>query len=549
MSPRETLLGDWPLTRLGLRTLMMHESTFGFILLTAIVGFAVLAKRFELPYPIAFVIGGSLLTLFPNLPQVQLNPDWVFLLILPPLLFAGGWYTDWKVFRENLRPIGLLAIGLVLFTTVAVAAVAHYLAPSLGWAAAFALGAIVSPPDAVAAGSVFERFSIPRRILAILDGEGLVNDATALVVYRFAIAAALTGTFSLAHASVAFVIVSLSGIALGLAFGAGFVLLLKTLRRFELSDSMLNSVLSLIVPYAIYLFTDSIQINGVGPSAVLATVAAGVFVSRQSSKIFDPDSRLVANSVWQMLIFLLNGLVFIAIGLQLRQILHDPAFVTRELWIGIAVSLVVIVVRVIWVYPATYLPRIFSPSLREREGVPPWNYVFVIAWSGMRGIVSLAAALALPYAFPGRNLIIFITFCVIVATLVFQGLSLIPLLKWLRIDSGEDLQKREIEVRVAALRAALVRLRELEPFESVEEWEVEGRLVGEYEYRIAHLTGHIDGAESGRALGVAIDHRLQQEALDAERREVERMRTAAEIPDEVYRKIEYDLDLANARLS
>ncbi len=527
----------------------MHGSTLVFILLTAIVGFAVLAKRFSVPYPIAFVLGGSLLTLFPSLPNIRLSPDWVFLIILPPLLFAGGWYTDWKVFRENLRPIGLLSIGLVLFTTVAVAAVAHWLSPSLGWAAAFALGAIVSPPDAVAAGSVFERFSIPRRILAILDGEGLVNDATALVVYRFAIAAALTGTFSIGNASLAFVFVSVSGVALGLAFGAGYVALLKILRRFELSDYMLDSVLSLLVPYAVYLFTDSIQLNGVGPSAVLATVTAGIFVSRQSSKVFGPDSRLVANSVWTLLIFLLNGLVFVAIGLQLRDILHDPTFAARELWIGIAVSVAVIVVRVVWVYPATYLPRLFSARLRQREGVPPWNYVFVIAWSGMRGIVSLAAALALPYAFPGRNLIIFITFCVIVATLVFQGLSLIPLLKWLRIDSGEDIEKREIEVRVGALRAALKRLRELEPFESVEEWEVEGRIVGEYEYRIAHLTGHIEGGQGGLAGGVAIDHRLQQEALEAERREVERMRADGEIPDEVYRKIEYDLDLANARLS
>jgi Na+/H+ antiporter len=528
----------------------MHESTLAFILLAAIVAFALLAKRFSVPYPIAFVIGGSLLTLFPNLPQIRINPDWVFLIILPPLLFAGGWYTDWKIFRENLRPIGLLAIGLVLFTTVAVAVVAHWLAPNrLSWAAAFALGAIVSPPDAVAAGAVFERFSIPRRILAILDGEGLVNDATALVVYRFAIAATLAGTFSIVNAGVAFVFVSLSGVALGLAFGAAFIALLKTLRRFELSDSLLDGVISLLVPYAVYLFSDSIQINGVGPSAVLATVTAGVFVSRYSSKIFGPDSRLVANSVWAMLIFLLNGLVFVAIGLELRDILHDPAFAARELWIGIGVSVAVIAVRVIWVYPATYLPRIFSARLRKREGVPPWNYVFVIAWSGMRGIVSLAAALALPYAFPGRNLIIFITFCVIVATLVFQGLSLIPLLKWLRIDSGEDLETREIEVRVAALRAGMARLRKLEPFDSVEEWEVEGRIVGEYEYRIAHLASHVDAANGEHQAGVAIDHRLQQEALDAERREVERMRSAGEIPDEIYRKIEYDLDLANARLS
>jgi CPA1 family monovalent cation:H+ antiporter len=259
----------------------VQESSLLFVLLAAVFVFALVAKRFELPYPIAFVIGGSLLAFFPNLPAFQLDPNWVFLIILPPLLFAGGWSTDWVVFRQNLRPISLLAIGLVIATTGAVAFLAHALAPALGWAAAFTLGAIVSPPDAVAAGAVFERFSIPRRILAILDGEGLVNDATALVIYRFALAAALTGTFSLAHASVAFVLVAIGGIALGLAFGVAYVALVRFMRKTDLNDYLLDNLLSLLTPYAVYLLTDAIHIGQASPSAVLATVTAGVFVSRR----------------------------------------------------------------------------------------------------------------------------------------------------------------------------------------------------------------------------------------------------------------------------
>jgi Na+/H+ antiporter len=531
----------------------VHVSWLLLLLLAAIVGIAVVAKRFNIPYPIAFVIGGAALAFVPNAPAPHIDPDWIFTLFLPPLLFAGGWFTDLTLFRQNLRPIGLLAIGLVIFTTAAVAVAARTLVPNISWPAAFTLGAIVSPPDAVAAGAVFERFSVPRRILAILDGEGLVNDATALVIYRFAIIATVAGTFSIAQAGVAFVLVALSGVAIGVAFAAAYIALIGVLRRFELNDYLLDNILSLISPYAVYILADAIQINGIGPSAVLATVTAGVIISRKSQLIFTSESRLVAYAVWDLWIFLLNGLVFLLIGLEVQEIVRDPSFVTREIWIGILISLVVVVIRIVWVYPATYIPRLLIPHIRKTEALPGWNYVFVIAWSGMRGIVSLAAALALPLNFPERNVIVFITFCVIFATLVLQGLSLIPLLKILRIDSGEDLERRETEVRIAALEAGVSALRKLEPgFNSVEEWEVEGRLVGEYEYRIAHLRGHLDGVETsdpGTPMNVALDHKLQEAALVGERNAVLRMRADGSIPDDVYHKIEYDLDLASERLS
>jgi len=527
----------------------VHFSSLLFVLLAAIIVVAIVAKRFELPYPIAFVVGGSILAFIPNIPTISLNADLVFLIFLPPLLFSSAWMTDWKTFRENARPIGMLALGLVFVTTAAVAVVAHALVPNLPWASAFVLGAIVSPPDPVAAGAVFERFTVPRRIVAILEGEGLVNDATALVIYRFAVAAVLTGTFSLGHASLAFFGVSLGGIAFGLLLAVTLVELTVRLRAHDLSDPLIGNALQLITPYIVYLSAESLHVSG-----VLATVAAGMYFSRQSGRVFDPESRLIASAVWELLIFLLNGLVFLLIGLQLRDIVHDPSFAARELWIGLTISALVILVRMAWVYPAVYLPRLLFRSIGAKEGTPSPSYIFILGWSGMRGIVSLAGALAIPAftdagaRFPGRNEIVFITFCVIFITLVFQGLSLIPLLKWLKIESDDDLESREIEVRVAALRAGVARMRILEPdFDSTTDWEVESRLLGEYEYRIAHLSGHLDGSIDGDS--VAFDHRLQQEALDAERAEITRLRDAGEIPDEIYRRVQYDLDLANERLN
>ena len=527
----------------------VQESAVLFLLLASIITVAVIAKRLRIPYPIAFVIAGSLLAFIPNVPRFELNPEIVFLIFLPPLLYAGGWMTDWESFKAALRPIVLLSISLVIVTTGVVGLAAHALLPQLGWAAAFVLGAIVSPPDAVAAGAVFERFSVPRRILTILDGEGLVNDASDLVIYNFGIAAVLSGSFSIAHASVAFVFVAAGGVVLGLAFGFVILKLMLLLRKLELSDYLIDNAIQLFAPYAIYVSCQSIGVSG-----VLATVTAGVFMSRQAGKIYLPEGRLVAYAVWDLLIFLLNGLVFLLIGLQLRSIVSDPAFALRELWIGLAISAIVIAVRIAWVYPSTYLPRLLFRRIRESETFPAPEYVFIVAWSGMRGIVSLAAALALPLAtnsgapFPGRAEILFVTFCVIFVTLVFQGLSLIPLLKILHIEAGESLEDREMEARIAALSAGIARLRKLEPtFDSTEEWEVEGRILGEYEYRIAHLSGHLDGSIGPQE--IAFDHRMQAEALSAERAEILRLRDGGEIPDEVYRKIQYDLDLADERLS
>ncbi len=521
----------------------MDSSGLVFLMLAAIVAVAVVA----IPYPIAFVVAGSAFAFVPQIQVPELDPKWVFLIFLPPLLMSAGYTTDWLQFKQNGRAIGTLAIGLVIFTTGIVAVAAHALLPDIGWAACFVLGAVISPPDAVAAGSVFERFAVPGSIVTILEGEGLVNDAVALVLYGFAIEAVTTGHFSLPAAGLAFVVESIGGVAFGLAAAWASRRLIIALKRFDLSDTLIEVTIQLILPFAIYVVGETIHV-----SSVLAVVSAGIYLGRGANRMLDADARLVGSSVWQLLVFLLNGFVFLLIGLQMRSIVTAPSFGVREIWIGLGMSLLVIVVRLVWCYPALYIPAFLENRYGKRERPASLRNGFVIAWSGMRGIVSLASALSIPLltangaSFPGRDVIIFITFVVIFVTLVFQGLTLIPILKWLDvIEDGGD--KREVEVRIAALRAGIARLRELEPdFVSTVEWEVEGRIVGEYEYRIGHLQGHLD--DDVESPGVGVDHLLQAEALKAERREIARLRAAGEIPDEIFRTVQYDLDLADQRL-
>ncbi|MGZ3506911.1 MAG: Na+/H+ antiporter [Vulcanimicrobiaceae bacterium] len=522
-------------------------------LFAAIVVLSILAKRARVPYPVVFVIGGVLIAFLPNLPRIQLQPDLVFLIVLPPLLFSGGWTTDLIEFRRNLRAIGLLAIGLVIFTTVAIGVLAHALVPHMTWPAAFALGAIVAPPDAVAAEALFERLAVPRRIVAILTGEGLVNDASALVVLRFAVAAAVTGTFSFSSALIAFVLVTLGGIVIGLIVGFIIEAVVRFIRKRELADSIIVNVVVLIAPYASYLPAEAVHVSG-----VLAAVTCGMFLGWRWTRVADSQTRVVGSAVWEMLILVLNGAVFLAIGLQLRGIIAglsgNPArFAVDALIICIAV----ILIRIIWVFPATYIPWLLSKRIREHDPVPSWRAVTIIAWSGMRGIVSLAAALALPYRaaggapFPARSEIIFITFCVIFATLVLQGLTLGPLIARLGISETSRRERQETELRIRALESGLARLHELEPsFKSTEDWEAAGRLLGEYEHRIDHLRGHLDhdGDDDDVEEENVADHRLQREALDAERHAIMSMRGDGKIPDEIYRNIEYDLDLADLRL-
>lgn len=517
-----------------------------FAFLVATAAFALLSKKIRTPYPIVFVVAGALLGFIPNLPPIELQPNLIFLIVLPIVLFGEAWTTDLPEFRRNLRPISLLAVGLVVFTTVMVAAIAHAVIAGLSWAGALVLGAILAPTDAIAAESVGEEVALPRRILTIVSGESLVNDASSLIVYRFAIAAAMSGVFAAGSVVPQFFIVSIGGILVGLAVGIAVHWILKQLRNSDLGDEVLVNVINLFAPFASYLPAEAMGVSG-----VLSTVACGIYISRRSH-VLTPDARIVGYSVWGMLMYLTNAFVFLLLGLQLHAIVGSigGAHLARLVWYGVAISFAVIVLRFVWVYPATYLPRLLSRRLRERDPYPPWQWVFIIGWCGMRGIVSLAAALAVPAILPSRNAIVFVTFSVIFATLVGMGLTLPLVIRLLRVHDDDRMQRAEIEVRIKALEEGINRLRELEPsFDSEVEWEVQGRLIDEYRHRIEHLGGHLDGTVGADHDENTIDHRLQEEALRAERRAILEMRKRNAISDALYRNIQYDLDLAESRLN
>ncbi|HXT10314.1 MAG TPA: Na+/H+ antiporter [Candidatus Angelobacter sp.] len=516
-------------------------------MLLAVAALALLARRLHIPYPILFVIGGLLLGLTPGMPRVHLDPQLVFLFFLPPLLYPAAMFTSWRDFRDNLRPISLLAVGLVLTTTIAIAYLARYFM-DLPIAAGFVLGAIVSPPDAIAATAIAERLRIPRRIVTILEGESLLNDATALVTYRFAIAAVVTGAFSLGHATEKFFIVCIGGILFGLVVGR-----LAEWFHKRINDAPIEITVSLLTPFAAYLPAERLGISG-----VLSVVTAGLYFGWRLPEITDFQTRLDARPVWDMVEFMLNGLVFILIGLQLPDVLHAASgnhLSVHQLIIdALLISLAVIIVRILWVFPATYLPRLLFKNLRKHDPYPSWKHVTIIAWTGMRGVVSLAAALALPFTkadgspFPGRDLIIFLAFVIIFATLVLQGLSLPPLIRWLGIKEDDSLQHEEREARLAANKAALARLQQLAEKDPAKADALK-RLRIEYEDRIRQLEA-TETSHSTRRLRLfsAEYERLSRETLILERDKILELRNQDVINDEVLRRIQRDIDLAEARL-
>jgi CPA1 family monovalent cation:H+ antiporter len=510
--------------------------------LAVALALAILAKRLEFPYPILFLLAGTALAFVPGIPPVHISPDWIFLTILPPLLFSAGWSTDWAVFRENLPAILQLAIGLVIATTLAVAAVAHWIAPQFGLAGAFVLGAIVSPPDAVAAAASFERFAVPRRIRGIIEGEALVNDATALVIYGYAVAAG-TVAFSLRGAAWSFVLVAIGGIVLGFVVSWVVEAVSRALARYELSDSLIENLLLIGTPYLAYLSGQALHVSG-----VLAVVVAGISLSRRSTVVYGPQTRLIAYNVWTLWIYILNAYVFLAIGLQLRAFVAAGSRIFDVLPAAIAVSIAVIVIRFIWIFPTSWLAR-YVRSLRGCDPRVPFSWLLVIGWSGMRGIVSLAAALALPANFPQRSSIVFVTFVVIFVTLVGQGLSLNPLLRALHVEEESDEELHEIEIRTTALEAGLRRIEELQK-QSTDAHELDdlAQLRHEYETRIAHLRAGGEDEHRPALADVTHDY-AEKEALRAERLAILRLRDAGEVPDDTFRRIQYDLDLAELRLA
>ncbi len=511
------------------------------LLLLLSVALGWVARRLNFPYPIALVIGGAALGFLPELPQFPFDPQFILVLVLPPVLYQTALLTSWRDFKANIRPIGLLAVGLVIATTLAVGAALKFVVPDVPWAAAFVLGAIVSPPDAVAATAILTRLNVPRRVVTILEGESLVNDASGLVLYKFAVAAVLTGTFSLREASVEFVGVAIAGILIGILVGRIFISIHRYLR-----DVFIEVLMTFAVPYIAYILAESLHVSG-----VLAVVAAGLVRGRYAPEIVSAEMRIIARSAWKLFVFLLNCLVFILIGLQLSGIMGRlTGYSSGDLMLyATLVSAVAVAVRFAWIYPATWLPRLVSARLRERDPAPSEQELFIMSWCGMRGIVSLAAALALPLAleggapFPGRDLIVFLTFVVIAVTLVVQGLTLGPLIRVLGVGTDWSEHEEEQHARYALGKAAIAAISELEAKEGIAP-ELAERIRAEFaeKIRIAPPGGQVLTG------GADIARRLRQAAIRAERRELIRIWRENRISDDVLHHLEEDLDYQESRL-
>jgi Na+/H+ antiporter len=513
--------------------------------LVAVSALVVLSLVVRVPYPVALVVGGAALGFLPGAPHVALPPDLVLTILLPPLLYAAAFFSSLRDLQANLRPISLLAVGTVLLTMLGVAAVAHHLI-GLPWAVAFTLGAIVAPTDAVAATAIGSRLGLPRRLVTLIEGESLINDATALVAYAFAVGAVVTGTFSLWHATWRFALDVVGGIAIGLVVGY----LLRQFRR-RINHSPTEIAIALLSGYFAYL-----PAQAAGVSAVLAVVTVGVYVGWYTPELTTVQTRLQGDAVWEILTFLLNGLLFGLVGLQLRPILdsiHGQS--TAALLVdGAIVSAAVILTRLVWIFPATYIPRWASKRIRARDPYPPWQHPTLLGWAGLRGAVSLAAALALPLtidsgdAFPQRSLVIYLTFCVILATLVFQGLTLPALIRGLRLEDDGLSEKEETKARIHAAEAALGRLEELAAEDWVREDTAE-RMRGTYRFRASRFAARFDDGDDGQIEERSQNfQRLRRELLDAERNAVLELRRQGRINDAVMNRVQRDLDLEDARL-
>ncbi len=521
----------------------MHEFELIAGLLVAVCLLVALANRLHIPYPMVLLAGGIVLSLVPGLPEVALDPELALVLFLPPVLFSAAFFTSWRDFRANLRAISLLAFGLVLTTTVLVAIVAHATIEGMNWATAFVLGAIVSPPDAVAATAVFQRLGVPDRVVTILEGESLINDASALVAYQFAVAAVVTGVFTPREAALEFVVLGVGGVAFGLLVGVALTRLIPLVR-----EPSLEITVTLLAPFAAYIPAEQLGLSG-----VLATVMAGLYFGRQAPSVLPPSSRIRGQAVWEVALLLVNGLVFILIGLQLsgiREALGDRT-IGALMWQALVISAAVILIRLVWVFPATYLPRMLNARLAARDPAPNWRPVFIVAWSGLRGVVSLAAALALPVMlddgslFPFRSEIISIAFIVIVVTLLGQGLPLPWIIRTLNIHGDSVVEEEERAAKRAAARAALTRIDELDG----ESW-VPDDHIGELRDRYHHMLDHLSDDEETT---LDDDHiqgylRLRQEARAAARRALIDLRDRGEIGDEARRRVESALDLDELRV-
>jgi monovalent cation/hydrogen antiporter len=521
---------------------MVGITEFILICLVAVGLLTLAARRFGIPYPILLTAGGLGLALIPGVPAIRLEPELVFDLFLPPLLYPAAVYTTWRDFRANLRPILLLAIGLVLATMSATAFLFHWLA-GLPLAVGFVFGALISPPDAVAALSVTQNMRVPRKIVVILEGESLANDATSFISFRFAVAAVMTGSFSLAEAGTRFLLVAAGGICVGVIVGW-----LATEVQRHLDDPPVQTMFSLLTPYIAYFAGERLHVSG-----ILAVVIAGMVYGWHAPKVLRGRMRLQALPVWETVVFVLNGVLFMLIGLELPVVVRSlpPDLIAQAPKLALLVLITITLVRFLWMFGSSYLPRLLSRKLRHE--MPPWQHTGLIAWTGMRGADSLAGALAIPFLlpngqpFPGRNLILLLTFGVIFGTLLLQGLSLAPLIRWLKVVDDHVSEKEERLARLKANEAAMARLDEMKSSRHVHQDIIE-RLRAEYSDRIRQLRNQSSDEESPPGLFSPDFEKLAREVLETERQTVIQLRNEEQLDSQALRRIQRDIDLAEARL-
>jgi CPA1 family monovalent cation:H+ antiporter len=515
-----------------------HDELQLFALIAAVGALLVVAAWARIPAAIFLVCGGLLLSFAPGLPHVTLPPDLVLVAILPPLLYSSAFFTGLRDLRANLRPISLLSIGLVAVTTCGVAWVAHTAIGGVSWASAFTLGAVVSPTDALAATEIMQRVGAPRRVVAIVEGESLVNDGIALVLYKTAVVAAVTGTFSLWHASWRLLVSVVGGVAIGLAVGW----VVRQVRR-RVDDTPTEVALALLSGYLAYLPAVALGVSG-----VLAAVTIGVYMGWYTPQLTTVQTRLSGNAFWEMLVFLVNALLFALVGLQLRGIIDRLSVTGSLIADAVYVTGAVIVIRFLWVPVFTYLPRYLFRSVRERDPYPPWQTPVIISWAGIRGAVSLAAVLALPTALPGRDLLVFLTFSVILVTLVGQGLTLPYLIKALHVPEDGSAEREDAKARIRASEAALERLEELADEGWVREDTLE-RARGQYRFRVNRFRARFDGVDDDGVEERSQQYqRLRRELLAAERGAVIELRNQGRITEMVAQRVQRDIDLEDSRL-
>lgn len=517
------------------------------LLLVFVVIFALMAQKLKTPYPIVLVIAGLGLSFIPGIPKIPLNPEIVFLVVLPPLLYSAAWLTSWRDFRFNLVSILMLAIGLVGFTAWGVAEAAPWIFHGFDWRLGFVLGAVVATTDAIAATAIAKRLGLPKRLVDVIEGESLVNDATGLVALEFGVAMVVSGQTPSAGAGLyRLAYLAVVGVGIGLVVGV-------VVQWFEkrVEDGPIEITISILVPYSVYLAAEAAHASG-----VLAVVACGLYLSRRSSEFFTPTVRMQAWAVWDSLTFILNGLVFVAIGLQLPYVLGEiREYRLRDLVLyGLAFSAILIVMRLAWMYPGALLSSVIRRKiLHQNVRLPPARQIFVAGWTGMRGVVALAAAISLPESltngqpFPQRSLIIFLTFAVILVTLVLQGLTLPPLIRWLGLSTPSN-SEREVELaRRRMLLGAIEHLDRARATDGPEHQELHQELGRQYRSRLEKLASHAEQAPGHQEQHVRRVG-LMRELIHVERRIALELRDSGEISDEVLRQIEYEMDLTETRL-